>query len=199
MVSVRESDILDKFGIAEGIWEVIATTISKKGKVNAAPMGLVRGKSSVFIRMYPCDTLRNVAETNFLVANICHDPMAFVTYAFEDADQDAWLDEKHLVLKCADAWLHFRAVSIEYSRPSLVTLKPTHGEVLSKKLRPPNRGLNAVIEAAIYATRCTKDEKLRELIDFYHGIVLKCGGRREKEAMGRLCKYIDRNHSFPMK
>jgi len=57
-----------------------------------------------------------------------------------------------------------------------------------------NRGFASVIEATVHATRYlrTHDPKLRELIDHHAGLVRRCGGQREQEALGMLEGYLER-------
>jgi len=69
---------------------------------------------------------------------------------------------------------------------------PCEVRIKRKEVKAINRGRNAVIEATILATRLgiAKDEReneeLKKLMGRYVEIVKKCGGRREKEAMGIL-------------
>jgi len=66
-------------------------------------------------------------------------------------------------------------------------------------VRAINRGLNAIIEATILATRLKVNEndtkegqkqRILRKIAYYDGIVEKCGGEREKEAMKILKKHV---------
>ena len=80
-------------------------------------------------------------------------------------------------------------------------LKVQAAKVNRKGVRAINRGLNAIIEATILATRLKVNENdtkegqkqriLRE-IAYYEGIVEKCGGEREKEAMKILKMFVMR-------
>jgi hypothetical protein len=71
----------------------------------------------------------------------------------------------------------------------LFQLTPIAVKINWNELKAINRGLNAVIEATILATRykITRDEREKEEIKkqmvHYADIVEKCGGRREKDAI----------------
>ncbi|MHC1567654.1 MAG: DUF447 domain-containing protein [Candidatus Syntropharchaeia archaeon] len=179
---------LEKFGIGNGISEIIATTRSKSGAFNAAPMGI---RNQTMARVYKASkTFENVKETGFLAANIVHDPMIFVISALENLDNEYFtLFHGFPVLKDGDAWVLFECFpQKEDSYAFTFFLKPIRAKINKKRVRAVNRGFNAVIEAAVHATRyvITGDEKLKRLIDHYSSIVLRCGGEREKEAMNYL-------------
>ncbi len=59
-------------------------------------------------------------------------------------------------------------------------------------VHPVNRGFNNLIDATVHATRFkeNKDPELKKLIDYHVGIVRKCGGKRELEALELLKKYM---------
>jgi uncharacterized protein len=59
-------------------------------------------------------------------------------------------------------------------------------------LVPVNRGFNNIIEATVHATRYkeNRDPELKKLIYYHAGIVRKCGGKRETEALDLLTRYI---------
>jgi hypothetical protein len=59
-------------------------------------------------------------------------------------------------------------------------------------VHPVNRGFNSVIDATVHATRYreNQDPALKKLIDYHVGIVNKCGGKQELEALELLKKYM---------
>ena len=59
-----------------------------------------------------------------------------------------------------------------------VELLPVASEYVREEPHPVNRGFNSVIDATVHATRYvySKDERLRDLIEYHLGIVAKCGG-----------------------
>jgi hypothetical protein len=60
-----------------------------------------------------------------------------------------------------------------------------------------NRGYNSVIEAAVHGTRWLwkKDPELWHLIDHHRGIIRKCGGPKEIEALEMLEGYLKVSNS----
>ena len=183
---------LRETGIDEGISELIVTTRSASGTFNAAPIGIITTTNGHFVKLYKGSrTFSNVQETNKLAANVTSDVVLFVKAAFEK------LDESHYsalsgfpVLKEAQSWIIFQAILEEKSSEySLFQLTPITVKINQNELKAINRGLNAVIEATILATRykITRDEREKEeilkLMKQYAAIVEKCGGRREKDAI----------------
>jgi hypothetical protein len=189
---------LEEAGLKEGISEVIVTTRSASGKPNAAPIGIITllndetGEQQHFVKLYRgSQTLTNVLETNVLAANVTDDAVIFVKAAFEHLSEAHFSDFAGVpVLTKVNAWIVFTTVLIEERSDYLhFQLLPRAVEINRKEVKAINRGLNAVIEATILATRytITKDEgekeELKRLIERYADVVTKCGGRREKEAM----------------
>lgn len=96
------------------------------------------------------------------------------------------------VLKDALGWILFDCDCKKGEEISVVELSPARGKVNLRKIKPVNRGFNAVIEASIHATRYVAlgEQKYLECIKYYSDIVKKCGGEREKEAMALLYEAI---------
>ena len=189
---------LKEVGIGEGISEVIVTTRSASGKPNAAPIGIIttvneeQGEIKHFIKLYKgSQTLSNVRETNTLAANVTDDAVLFVKAAFENLNETYFSAFEGMpVLTEAQSWIVFTSVLAEESSEYfLFRVTPKAVEINRKEVMTINRGLNAVIEATILATRLniTKNEQEKEEIkkmsERYAEIVKKCGGLREKEAM----------------
>ncbi len=189
---------LDEHGIYEGISEVIVTT--KKGwTLNAAPMGIIRRKDKLFLRLFKgSTTYDNVLSEKLLVANTTWDPLSFVNSTFSDlADEEFeninFNGINFVTLKKAQCWIAFECINTKLTPEALVTeLVPIRAHINKCIIRAPNRGLFAVIESCIHATRyqLTGDEKYLKLIKAYGDIVDKCGGEREKEAMDLLYGYL---------
>jgi hypothetical protein len=185
-------------GIGEGISEVIVTTKSASGEPNAAPIGLItitnedEKENKYFVKLYKgSKTLSNVQETNKLAANVTNDTVLFVKAAFEPLTESQFsLFSGFPVLKEANSWILFDCAFSEKTRETFIFhLTPIAVKTNRKEVKAINRGLNAVIEAAIIATRyaITEDERdmaeREKLMALYARIVKKCGGRREKEAL----------------
>jgi len=168
-----------------GITETIVTTLSKDGKPNAAPMGLVRQGDKLFIRMFPGSrTFVNVSETRHLVANIVADPLVFVVSAFEDLDDSYFVPQGTMppVIQDAYAWVYFKA-----EVDGIVRLTPVKSEILRCKVPSFSRGFAAVIDAAVTGTRLRfLGDAGRKRIQEDAALVEKCGTPRDVEAMGKL-------------
>nr|QNO50829.1 putative protein MTH_863 [Methanosarcinales archaeon ANME-1 ERB6]QNO53792.1 putative protein MTH_863 [Methanosarcinales archaeon ANME-1 ERB6] len=189
---------LKEVGIDEGISEVIVTTKSASGELNAAPIGIItitnEDENKYFVKLYKTSkTLSNVQETNKLAASVTDDAVLFVQAAFEPlAETQFSLFNGFPVLKEANSWILFDCTFSEKKSESgnfVFQLTPIAVKTNQKGVKAINRGLNAVIEAAIIATRnaITEDGRDRaereKLMALYARIVEKCGGSREKEAL----------------
>ncbi len=100
--------------------------------------------------------------------------------------------EGFTVLKNVQGWIVFDCKCNKEENISVVELSSVKGKIFTRKIKPVNRGFNAVIEALIYATRFVslKDKKFLEQIEYYNTVVQKCGGARDKEAMRLLFEVI---------
>lgn len=152
------------------------------------------------VRLYRgSKTLSNVRETMRLAANVTLDSMFFVRTLFGNLSTgDFSLFHGFPVLKEANSWVLFGCRLIHEGTDSLLfLLSPLAVAIIRASIYAINRGLNAVIEAAILASRydilesdIEREQMMRKMGD-YAEIVEKCGGRREKEAMQLL---IDELH-----
>jgi hypothetical protein len=177
-----------------GINEVIATT-----QFNAAPMGIiVRGGVARMVVFSGSHTAANIEKNGWLVANFVVDPFLYVTTAFKDLPQDAFLEEtvrgrKMHRLAMADAWAAFSVTIDKKTSEALMVTLTLEKEIIEEvSLHPVNRGFNSIIDMTVHATRyaTTKNPQLKQAIDYHAGIVRKCGGTRELEALELLLRYI---------
>ncbi len=180
--------------LQEGINEVIATTW-----LNAAPMGIVhRGGEYRMVLFRGSHTALNIERWGWVVANIVHDPVLFVRTAFSDLPDSSFIEEEvegFLVhrLPQAEAWIAFDAAIEHRARESMTaSLVPLKEVVVSPVVHPVNRGYNSVIEAAVHGTRYlwNKDPELSKLIDHHRGLIRRCGGPGELEALELLEGYL---------
>jgi hypothetical protein len=177
-----------------GINEVIATT-----KFNAAPIGIhYRDKKYQCVLFLGSHTAQNIARDGWVVANFIHDPVLYVKTAFEDLPCDQFIEEPvngktmHR-LAGADAWVAFTAtVEHRTAEAMTVSLAPEKELIEQVAIYPVNRGFNSLIDATVHATRyaLTRDAELKKHIDYHAGLVRKCGGKRELEALAMLLGYI---------
>ncbi len=184
---------IEEYGIYEGISEIILTTISPDGVPNAAPIGLHRRGVRLFARIYNSKTLDNILSKPIAVANIVDDPVLFVQSALSDIEPERFeFVDGFPLLRDALGWIALDCTCKKGGNVSVVELSPVKGKIIERKLQPINRGFNAVIEAAIHATRYVilKKQKYLDCIEYYNSIVKKCGGEREKNAMRLLYELI---------
>lgn len=173
---------------------MILTTISSDKIPNAAPMGLHRKNRRLFLRIYHSKTLNNIQHYPIVGVNIVDDPVLFVRSALSVIEASGFDYVDHFpVLKEALGWILCDCIHIKKDENvCMVELSPIKGKIIKRIIKPVNRGFNAVIEAAIHATRYVslKEQRYLDCIEYYNTIVNKCGGKQEKEAMKLIHKLI---------
>jgi uncharacterized protein len=181
--------------LREGINEIIATT-----KGNAAPIGIVvRNGKPGMVLFRGSHTSENVESGGWVVANFIFDPVLYVITAFDDLPPESFVEEKagcYVVERLAscEAWAAFSVAIEKRTRNVMVAGLTLQKEVETGVfLHPVNRGFNSVIEATVHGTRYkwSRKPELLFLIEHHAGIIGKCGGPKEKEALERLFEYID--------
>jgi hypothetical protein len=180
--------------LREGINEIIATTA-----FNAAPMGIhYRNGSATMILFAGSHTAENIERDGWIVANFVYDPVLLVMTAFEDLPRESFINEpvngKILQrLSGADAWAAFTATVEHKTREAMRVRLTLEKEIIEDvSVHPVNRGFNSIVDATVHATRFreNQDQELKNLIGYHAGIVRKCGGKRDIEALDLLLKYI---------
>jgi len=180
--------------LKSGINEVIATTF-----FNAAPMGIhYREGNASMVLFSGSNTAENIERNGWIVANFVHDPVLYVRTAFEDLPRDLFIEElisgkKIMRLRSADAWAAFTATVVRTTNESMMVRLTLEKEIIEEvAIHPVNRGFNSVVDATVHATRyrVNQDPALKKIIDYHVGIVNKCGGKRELEALELLKKYM---------
>jgi hypothetical protein len=177
-----------------GINEVIATTA-----FNAAPIGIhYREKKYRAYLFLGSHTAQNIARDGWVVANFIHDPLVYVKTAFTDLPKDQFIEEPvdnktmHR-LAGADGWAAFSATVEHRTAETMTVFLDLEKELIEQvAIYPVNRGFNSIIEATVHATRykVTRDPDLKKHIEYHAGIVRKCGGEKELEALEMLNGYI---------
>lgn len=179
----------------EGINEVIATTHQ-----NAAPMGIIlRNEKLRMVLFHGSHTAERIVSGGWVVANFIFDPVLYVTTAFDDLPNETFVEEKAGEftverLYACEAWGAYKTRVERTTRQNLlISLEPIREEIGNVALHPVNRGFNSVIDATVHGTRykVTRDKRLLDLIEYHAGIIKKCGGPRESEALALLFDYID--------
>jgi len=181
--------------LKEGINEVIATTHQ-----NAAPMGIImRNEKLRMVLFHGSHTAERIISGGWVVANFIFDPVMYVTTAFDDLSAEAFIEERageftvERLCSC-EAWGAYKAKVERNTRQNLlISLEPLREEIGNLGLHPVNRGFNSIIDATVHGTRykVTCDKRLLDLIEYHAGIIKKCGGARESEALSLLFDYID--------
>ncbi|WP_456330619.1 DUF447 domain-containing protein [Archaeoglobus sp.] len=178
---------LQDCGFTDGINEIIAITENEDGSWNTAPIGIIVENSdstTARAKLYRNRTRANLERNGILFANVIDDPIVFAISSFGNLTEEFFTSLNPPIIKGSMAWCKFKAEI----KGGVAVLKLTNGGVIKGRVRAVNRGLNAVIEALVHATRyvAIKDEKKRkellEKIHYYREITEKCGSEREKKA-----------------
>jgi hypothetical protein len=177
-----------------GINEIIATTT-----FNAAPIGIhYRSGKASMVLFVGSHTAENIVRDGWVVANFIHDPVIYVKTAFEDLPKEQFIEEPvngktmHR-LAGADAWAAFSATVEHRTAESITVSLQQEKEIIENvAIYPINRGFNSLIDATVHATRyrITRNADLKNHIDYHAGLIRKCGGKKELEALELLGKYI---------
>lgn len=171
---------LKDFGLRNGINEVIVVTRGQK--LNTAPIGIiVEDENDIFARarLYPSHTRSNVEKGSFFFVNVVSDALLFALATFEDLDEEYFESLDPPILRGSSAFCEFEVKL----KDSFAELKLLRGGVLRNEIRAINRGLNAVIEALVFATRLKMNPEFAKKIKECYMIIEKCGGERERKAM----------------
>lgn len=177
-----------------GVTESIVTTPGPNGLYNVAALGIhAPGRLVPDVagaRTYGrTRTWRNFRERGEGVVQFTRDPVVFVDAALDVREQ------REPVLETADAWSEVSVDRVDEGTEDGTqwvdwALRPERAEVRREAVPVFNRGYAAVVEATVAASRLEVDaydaRQLEERLDYYDGVVERCGGPREREAFDRL-------------
>jgi hypothetical protein len=177
------------------IVESIVTTLGADGSVNCAPMGVEWGEEVIVLKPFlETATYRNVLATGAAVVNLVDDARVFARAAISNPDYPTIPADvvRGVVLSDCCSWRELTVRSIDSTPPrSRIETSIVHRGV-RREFIGFNRARNAVLEAAIYATRLHLLE--REFIESEMArlqvIVDKTAGPDEREAMALLTDHI---------
>ncbi len=165
------------------------------GAINFAPMGVEWGDEIIVLKPFlETSTYRNVSATRAAVVNLTDDAMLFAEGAISQP-QFPWLPAvivRGAVLEAACSWRELEVLTIDATPPrSRIEARVVHRET-RREFIGYNRARNAVLEAAILATRThiLPADQIREEYARLHVIVEKTAGVREREAMALLTHYV---------
>jgi len=177
------------------IIESIVTTVDVNGSINFAPMGVEWGEETIVLKPFlETTTFRNLSATGVAVVNLTDDAMLFAQGAISSPQFPsipATIVEG-AVLEAACSWRELRVVTIDATPPrSRIEAQVVHRGT-KREFIGFNRARNAVLEAAILATRThlLPAEQIREEYARLQVVVDKTAGPREREAMDLLTQYV---------
>jgi hypothetical protein len=177
------------------IIESILTTIDAAGESHFAPMGVEWGEQEIVVKPFlETTTFRNLEATGAAVVNLTDDVTLFARAVTEHARFPTVPATMvpGVVLEGACSWREIRVRSLDATPPRArivteVVYRGTRREFLGF-----NRARNAVLEAAILATRThlLPEQQIREEFARLQIIVDKTAGPAEREAMALLTSYV---------
>jgi uncharacterized protein len=177
------------------IVESIITSLSEDGAVNVAPMGVEWSDEAIVLKPFlDTATYRNVTATGAAVVNLTDDVRVFARAAIENPEYPTVpaVVVRGVVLADCCSWreLEIRVVDSTPPRSRLDAAVVHHG--VRREFLGFNRARNAVLEAAIYATRLhllprafveSELQRLQVIVD-------KTAGIQEFEAMALLTEHV---------
>jgi len=175
-----------------GVTESIVATKGPNDLWNVAALGLHAG-DPVTARTYGnTRTRRNFERQGGGVVQFVADPRTFVDAALSIRE------EPEPVLPSADAWVEVTAEQVGAEAEAGTTIRewelsPRDSAVLRERPTTTNRAVGAVVEATVAASRLDtpgfEESELLDRLAFFADVVERCGGTREREAMGRIAEY----------
>ena len=180
------------------IIESIVTSMDPSGVVNFAPMGVEWGEETIVLKPFlETTTFRNVSTTRTAVVNLTDDAMLFAQGAVSSPHFPSTpaVVVHGVVLEAACSWRELEVISINDTPPrSRIETRVAHRGV-RREFLGFNRARNAVLEAAILATRThlIPAEEIRQEYARLQIIVDTTAGPRERDAMAFLTEYV-RSH-----
>ena len=178
------------------IIESIVTTLDGGGALNVAPMGVEWSDAELILQPWRnTATYRNLAASGQAVVNLTDDVRIFAAAAISDPTFPTRPAEvvEGRVLEAACSWREVRVEeregSVERSRFAAQILH--HG--FNREFLGFNRARNAVLEAAVLATR-TRILPAQEILEGFARlrlIVEKTAGPAERDAMAGLVAHVE--------
>ena len=177
------------------IVETIVTSLDRSGAINFAPMGVEWGEETILLKPFlETTTFQNVSTTRAAVVNLTDDAMLFAQGAISSPQFPSFPAAvvRGVVLDAACSWRELEVVSVDATPPrSRIEAKVVHRGT-RREFIGFNRARNAVLEAAILATRThlLPPEQISEEFARLQVVVDKTAGPREREAMELLTQYV---------
>jgi hypothetical protein len=180
------------------IIETIVTSLAPDGELNIAPMGVEWAEQELVLQPYRnTTTFRNLSASGEAVVNLTDDVRIFAAAAISSPifPTRPAVSVKGRILEAACSWREVRCEEMEGSpeRSRFLARVAHHG--FAREFLGFNRARNAVLEAAILATRLAflpRDEIL-EGYERLQIIVDKTAGVTERDAMELLARHVRRS------
>ncbi len=177
------------------IVETIFSTLDESGKPNFAPMGIVWGEEFVTVRPFRTShTFRNLVSSGHGVANLSDDVLAYVQCALYDAVLPNFPAKlvPGAVFSSTCSWREVALVTQAGTAERAELSCRVVFEGKQKDFLGFRRAANAVIEAAILATRLAfhEHEAVIESLNRYGHIVEKAGDENDREAFQLVHDYV---------
>jgi len=179
------------------IIESIVTTLNEEGKANFAPMGATIGEGELLIRPYKDSvTYRNLVATGTAVVNLTDNCRLFAESAITSPQFPTFPAElvPGLVLTDACSYYECSVIHADTASERATFRCKTLKKGVLREFIGFNRAKNAIIEAAILATRVRFLGAAKICEEYRHlaEIVQKTGGEQEAQAMQYLQDYVER-------
>jgi uncharacterized protein len=177
------------------IVETIVTTVGGDGSVNCAPMGVEWGGDTIVLKPF-LETLTyvNLSRTRAAVINLTDDVRVFARSAISNPECPTTpaevIDGVRLTECCSWREVEVRSIDSTPPRSRVVTEVVRSG--FCREFIGFNRARNAVIEAAIHATRLhiLSREFIESEMARLQAIVDKTAGPAEHAAMALLTEHV---------
>lgn len=177
-----------------GATESVVATLGPNDRWNLAALGLFAGEPVTSRTWGNTRTRRNLHRRGGGYVQFTRNPMEFVEAALGIYERD------EPVLPSADAWVRVEVERVDAGEDDGTRWEewahdPVEAGVERRAVPTTNRGYNAVIEATVAASRlgvaAYDTAELEERLVYFEGVVERCGGEREREAMARLRELSD--------
>jgi len=190
-----------------GVTESVVTSEGPNGRWNVAALGLHlsddgnpradSGGAAARVRARTWGrtrTWRNFRERGEGYVQFTRDPVDFVEAALAVREVDDPL------LDGIDAWARVDVTRTDAGEAGGTPwvdwrLEPRESAVEGRVVPTTNRGHAAVVEATVAASRLDVEsydaDRLRERLDYFEDVAIRCGGPREREAIERLWDLVE--------
>jgi len=181
-----------------GVTETLVTTLGPNGRWNVAALGVHAPDGpddlATATTWGNTRTRRNFHREETGVVQFLRDPELFVRGALEIHEVD------DPVLDAAAAWVEVEVQSVESGEDGGTewerwALTPVDAAVVDRRVPTIDRGLSAVVEATVAASRLdvpTYDtERLLDRLDYLASVVESAGGPADRRAFDRLTEVTE--------